>query len=224
MRHSVTCRSRLVSCTNLHAGADKVGRYAKRRRDGRHAARRDRLPPRHGGRAYPKRVGNTLDGAPTLTKVIPDWIAHAGEVSQTNTAPQAETNRARRWIVTHAAAMTGPNPRALAIGRRIEAARNKSSLSQQQLAKLVGVSRGAVGQYEIGYTSPRYAVLEAIASVTNVSVEWLLTGDEPDELVKAQTQLEVEALRLLRALGASDQQATLAMMSSLAAQRIKKRT
>ncbi len=83
---------------------------------------------------------------------------------------------------------------------------------------MIGVTKGAVGQYEIGFTSPRQHRLERLADVLNVTIEWLLTGDDPDEKVRAQTVNEQAALRLIRALPVEKQTAALAMLQGLAGQ------
>lgn len=108
------------------------------------------------------------------------------------------------------------DPRKLAIGRRIAAARERKGLSQADLATILGITSGAVGQYETGRNLPKLARFEAISGSCDVTVEWLLTGDDPDELRKAQTVNEAEALRLIRSLPADKQQSALAMLLGLA--------
>lgn len=109
------------------------------------------------------------------------------------------------------------NPAVLRVGRRIATAREQKGLSQAALADIIGISSGAVGQYETGRNLPKMARFEAIAGACGVTVEWLLTGDDPEELRKAQTINEVEALQLMRALPESQQRAALAMLAGLTA-------
>lgn len=60
---------------------------------------------------------------------------------------------------------------------RIRLARRQARLSQQQLARLVGVGRAAVSQWEsVDGKNPRVKHLRALAIVTNVQFEWLATG------------------------------------------------
>lgn len=91
------------------------------------------------------------------------------------------------------------------------------ALSQQQLATMLGVSKGAVGQYEVGLATPRPKRFERIAEVLGVTVEWLLTGNEAEEKVRAQTTNELVALELLRAIPHDRQAAAIAMLQGLAA-------
>lgn len=130
-----------------------------------------------------------------------------------------ETNRAGSRWACHAFDMTKnrtpPTPKAIALGRRIALARAKIDMSQDTLARLVGVSKGAIGQYEIGLSTPRAPKFERLAGALGVTVEWLLTGDEPDEKARAQTQNELAALQLIRALPVDQQAAALAMLQGL---------
>jgi transcriptional regulator with XRE-family HTH domain len=110
-----------------------------------------------------------------------------------------------------------PSPKAILIGRRIATKRELTGLSQQQLADMLGVSKGAVGQYEVGLTTPRPKRFERIAEVLGVTVEWLLTGNDAEEKVRAQTTNEMAALELLRAIPHEKQAAAIAMLQGLAA-------
>ena len=109
-----------------------------------------------------------------------------------------------------------PSPKAIAVGRRIAEARAKLGWSQETLARMLSVTKGLIGQYEIGLTSPRANRMADLAKVLAVDVEWLLTGNEPDEKVRAQTATELAALHLLRAMHPDKHAAVLAMMQGLA--------
>ncbi|MBU0500152.1 MAG: helix-turn-helix transcriptional regulator [Gammaproteobacteria bacterium] len=66
---------------------------------------------------------------------------------------------------------------------RITFARKRLGLSQAQLASILGVSRGACGQWEQGVSTPSVNHMIELAKVTEVSFEWLATGRgniEPD--------------------------------------------
>jgi len=109
-----------------------------------------------------------------------------------------------------------PSPRAIAFGRRLAEAREKTECSQAEFARMLGVTSGLIGQYEVGLTTPRANKLSKIAGLLNVTVEWLLTGDDPDEKARAQTTTELAALKLLRAIPVEKQAAALAMLQGLA--------
>ena len=59
---------------------------------------------------------------------------------------------------------------------RITFARKRLGLSQAQLASILGVSRGACGQWEQGVSTPCVAHMSELARVTEISFEWLATG------------------------------------------------
>lgn len=63
------------------------------------------------------------------------------------------------------------------LAMRIRAARQNAKLSQANLAENLGVSRGAVANWESkGNAYPAAARLVEMAILTQVSIEWLATG------------------------------------------------
>jgi len=62
------------------------------------------------------------------------------------------------------------------LGVRIAALRRQRGISQQALAKAICVSASAVGMYEQGRREPSLDRLVAIASLFEVSTDYLLTG------------------------------------------------
>ncbi len=65
----------------------------------------------------------------------------------------------------------------LTLGQRLRAARKAKKLSQDKLAKAVGITQSAVSQCERGETlelMPSH--LFCAANVLNVNPEWLITG------------------------------------------------
>ena len=59
--------------------------------------------------------------------------------------------------------------------------RKKAGLSQEALAEQLDVSRQAISKWETGEAAPEISKLILIAQVFNVSTDWLLSGDEPEE-------------------------------------------
>ena len=131
----------------------------------------------------------------------------------------SKTNGAVALVICQAVSManqrTPPSLRAVAFGKRIIAAREQKGYSQEALAAMLKVTRGAVGQYELGLSTPRASKMAHLAEVLGVTVGWLLTGDDPAEADRAQTVSEKEALHLLRQLSADQQAAALAMLEGL---------
>ena len=122
---------------------------------------------------------------------------------------------------------------------RIRQARRHASLSQQQLAALVGVHRSAVAQWEQpGGSHPTVENLARVAAVTAVSFEWLATGRGRMKYVSdlipgdetpvvqidyaAQSETEARALVALRHLDTPSAIAIVEMLQALAkTQRLK---
>ena len=136
---------------------------------------------------------------------------------------QPQTTEDRANDIWHKIGMAKRTPksdvdktRALLIGSRIRQLREQKQYTQQELADKVGLTSGAIGQYETGRNLPRFKRLERLAAEFGVTTEWLMTGDDPEETEKAQTTAEREALHLLRAIPVNNHDAALAMLRGLA--------
>jgi SOS-response transcriptional repressor LexA len=70
----------------------------------------------------------------------------------------------------------------MSIGRRIKEARLGKGLSQEALAKLVGVSKGTIGNYEIDLSSPNENTLIALMDCLKVDANFLYQDDMSDEM------------------------------------------
>ena len=64
------------------------------------------------------------------------------------------------------------------LSSRIAFLRSKAGLSQAALASRLGVSPSAVGMYEQGRREPSGDLLIALANIFNVSIDYLLTGQD----------------------------------------------
>ena len=62
------------------------------------------------------------------------------------------------------------------IGARIAALRRQKKLSQQALARQVGVSPSAIGMYEQGRREPDCQTLVKLAAALDATTDFLLTG------------------------------------------------
>lgn len=67
------------------------------------------------------------------------------------------------------------DPSDIATGRRIKALRKDLGLTQDEFGRRVGLSRGAVGNWELGQGAKRESLLK-VAEEFGVSFEWLATG------------------------------------------------
>ena len=66
---------------------------------------------------------------------------------------------------------------------RLSAARKLCKLTQSEVAEKLNVSFQAVSLWERGETSPDISKLPEIASLYQVTTDWLLTGAEKDPLI-----------------------------------------
>ena len=62
--------------------------------------------------------------------------------------------------------------------------RKRSGLSQQELADKLGLSRSIIGMYESNQRMPSLEVLEALADVFNVNVDFLIGHSDDEEITK----------------------------------------
>lgn len=63
-------------------------------------------------------------------------------------------------------------------GDRVAKVRKNKRWSQADLAKRIGVSPSTIGMYEQGRREPCLSLLIALSRELNVSVQYLLTGEQ----------------------------------------------
>jgi transcriptional regulator with XRE-family HTH domain len=88
------------------------------------------------------------------------------------------------------------------IAERITEARDGAGLDQTELGEAIGLSKGAVGNYERGDRTPSLAALHQIARATGRDIHWLISGatyQDPlhrieDKLDRLLKQMEATAL------------------------------
>lgn len=68
------------------------------------------------------------------------------------------------------------------LNERILKARLDAKLTQEELASLVGRTRGAVAQWESGEVRPRHTNLIGIAKATGTNINWLESGIDQDSI------------------------------------------
>jgi len=64
----------------------------------------------------------------------------------------------------------------MSIAKRIRLSRKKKGLTQEELAKSIGVTKSACGQWEREATCPSVENLAKLAIELDVYFEWLATG------------------------------------------------
>jgi len=108
-----------------------------------------------------------------------------------------------------------PTPAAMAMGERIRTQREHLGFTTKRLGAMIGVSENAITQYESGRSSPRRERIPALLDALGKSIGWLLTGDEPEQEVRAQTHAEREILLKARELSPEQQETLLRMIPAL---------
>ncbi|PAK77808.1 helix-turn-helix domain-containing protein [Acetobacter fabarum] len=114
------------------------------------------------------------------------------------------------------------DPKAKIIGERIRTKRELLGFTTDELGGMIGVTGNAVTQYETGRATPKPNRFEALAVALGTNTTWLLTGNDPDELARAQTKTELEALTLLREIPLDQQALVLAAIRGMATVKTKK--
>ncbi|MEC1824053.1 helix-turn-helix transcriptional regulator [Bacillus paralicheniformis] len=80
------------------------------------------------------------------------------------------------------------------LGDRLRELRESRKLTQDQLAEVLGISRGTYAHYEINKRKPDYDMLIKIADYYNVSTDYLLRGVDQKEQDNSLTE---EAKKIL---------------------------
>lgn len=106
--------------------------------------------------------------------------------------------------------------RAPEIGARIREKRDLLGLTTKELGQAVGLTHGAITHYETGRASPKKESLEGLAQALTTSVEWLLTGHDPEILATAQNKLELDLLALIRKIPTDQRSVVLAAVKGVA--------
>ncbi|MFT8308525.1 helix-turn-helix domain-containing protein [Acetobacter malorum] len=108
------------------------------------------------------------------------------------------------------------DPKKVAFGVRVRTKREQRGFTQAELGRMIGLSENSVVQYETGRAVPKSANFQRLAEALGVSSRYLLTGDAPDEITKAQTEPELKALEILRGVPATQQGAVIDALRAIA--------
>jgi transcriptional regulator with XRE-family HTH domain len=71
------------------------------------------------------------------------------------------------------------------IGNRLRELRLKRNLSQEEVARHIGITRSAYSHYEINNRQPVYETLIKLADFFNVSIDYILFGNNSSPLRRA---------------------------------------
>ncbi|MBO8169056.1 MAG: helix-turn-helix transcriptional regulator [Thermoanaerobacteraceae bacterium] len=81
------------------------------------------------------------------------------------------------------------------LGRRIQKLRKQKNLTQQELATVIGISRGSLSMIEIDKREPDNQTLKKFADFFNVSTDYLLgRTDDPSYQTDELSEKELEEI------------------------------
>lgn len=78
----------------------------------------------------------------------------------------------------------------IAFGRRLKAVRVKEGMKQEHFAELAGISVSFLNQLERGTAGPSLATMKRIQEVLHVSLDYLVTGREENDVTSFIEQLK----------------------------------
>lgn len=102
--------------------------------------------------------------------------------------------------------------------KRLKEARIRLGMTQEDLARAVGVSKGAIGNYESGVSSPKETILIELMKVLHVDANYLY-----QDFIRASA-LTDEEMQLLTAYRSADDRARSDALRTLMEHQIKKDT
>lgn len=77
----------------------------------------------------------------------------------------------------------------MSLGERLKKLRDDRELEQKDVANMIGVRNNTLSQYESNDRKPDYDTLQKLASIYNVTLDYLITGKEYDKEEKANSNL-----------------------------------
>ena len=69
----------------------------------------------------------------------------------------------------------------MTFGARLKKARHRKRLTQHQVAKVLGLSFTTISKYENDKSQPDNEILQKLAQLYDVSIDWLLLGEEKSD-------------------------------------------
>lgn len=67
------------------------------------------------------------------------------------------------------------------LGNRLKSLRQEKGLTQKEVAKLIGTTDVSIGRYEMDARVPKADILNSLAKLYDVEIDYLLTGKETKE-------------------------------------------
>lgn len=90
----------------------------------------------------------------------------------------------------------------MTMGDRLRELRLRKNISQEEVARQIGITRSAYSHYEINNRQPVYETLKKLALLFNVSLDYIIGGEQ----VKPDTPVTPEAIEIIKILNGMDQE------------------
>ena len=100
------------------------------------------------------------------------------------------------------------------LGERIKRLRLNAKLTQQELAILIGKSKGNVSGYEKGNFEPSANTIIELAKCFKVSTDFILTGTKIENSINNLTEGERDILELIHPLSPKEQQRVIGVVEN----------
>ena len=71
------------------------------------------------------------------------------------------------------------------LGNRLKSLRQEKGLTQKEVAKLIGTTDVSIGRYEMDARVPKADILNSLAKLYDVEIDYLLTGKQTKEYESA---------------------------------------
>lgn len=101
-------------------------------------------------------------------------------------------------------------------GERLKHLRERKMISQVELGNVLKLGDSTISQYESNKRKPDSDILQGLAKYFNVSIDYLLMGENPQELHTEHSQQLQELVQLFTGLSPEAQDSILNMTRNLA--------
>ncbi len=104
----------------------------------------------------------------------------------------------------------------MSLGARLRTLRHCRRISQTEVAQYIGITRSAYSHYESNNRQPVYETIIKLAAFFNVSVDYLLVGEDPQAVKEPSEEQDLnEILYLLKRMDGEMKKRSIHMINAL---------
>lgn len=100
----------------------------------------------------------------------------------------------------------------MSVGSRMKERREALGMTQVQLAALLGVTKGAIGNYETGANSPKASILYKVFEVLKCDANYLFQDEMRGDMENNFNPQEIDIIKKYRALDERGKSAVMAVL------------